>query len=144
VASQEDLLFAEVDRQLGEQRAHADSLASRAGLLIAATAVAASLLAGRLQNPKVVLGDSVLWGLGVAGLTGVLVLVMARLTVGPSPAQLGTWSSGGRHIGTLLAAKITTVEANGRALVRTEVMFYAQATATVASVGLLLLQARKG
>jgi len=141
----EDLLFAEVDRQLGEQRAHADALATRAGLLIAAASIAATLLAGRLQNPQAHVNALSLWALGVAGVAGVLVLCMARLLPGPSPGQLGTWSSGGSgQAGPLLAAKVTALESNARQLVRTEMVFYVQAVSTVASVGLMLVQVPKG
>ena len=50
-----DRLFAAVDARLAEQAARADALATRAGIMVAAIAVAASLLAGQVGSDSKVL-----------------------------------------------------------------------------------------
>lgn len=140
----QDLVFSEVDRQLVEQRAHADALATRAGLLIAAAAVAASLLAGRLQDATFEVSDMVLWTLGAAAGGGVAVFLLARLVAGPSPSQLGGWGSGTGTSNALLTAKILAVEGNSKALVRAELVLFLQAVSTIATLVFLLSAAKTG
>jgi hypothetical protein len=109
--------------------------------MVAAIAVAASLLAGQVG------GDStVLWAtytaLGAAALAGILVLCMARLTSGPSAAQLTLWGSqvDDQLMSELFAAKVLSVETNQAVLTRVEVLFYAQAAATVTATALTLIE----
>ena len=83
-------LFAAVDARLAEQAARADALATRAGVMVAAIAVAASLLAGQVGGESTVLWATYI-AVGAAALAGILVLCMARLTSGPSAAQLTLW-----------------------------------------------------
>jgi hypothetical protein len=132
-----DLLLSEIDRQLGEQRAHADALASRSGLMIAATALLTGLLAPSLQSSN---GNAkaALWMVGVAACAGILIFLMGRLVQGPSPSKIVGWLQGD-YERPLLDAKILAVEANKNALTRTEVMFAIQACTTVGGIVFLLL-----
>lgn len=135
-------LLAEIDRQLGEQRAQADAFATRSGLLIAATAVLSGVLSGVL-NSNDRLPTTLLWVLGGGAVAGVLVLCMSRIASGPSTLQLRVWMSHDRPADeAVLRAKLVTVEANSRALRRTEVMFLLQATATVVGVIIVAVQLR--
>lgn len=130
-------LLNEVDRQLGAQRAHADALATRSGVMIAATALLAGQLARSLKTYGVQ-GVAALWIIGIAACLGVLVLGMGRIASGPAPRQISEWAD--RDYGhPLLDAKLLAVEANQRALIRTELAFTAQAVSTVAGmVGLVV------
>jgi len=137
-----DHLLAEADRQLGEQRAQADAFATRSGLMIAATAVLTGLLARSLRNSDQAPG-SVLWIIGSAAVVGILVLVMSRLVLGPSPSQL---SRLGRDVSVneLFFAKLVAVEANSRALLRTELVFFLQAVTTVVGIVALIQTLQAG
>jgi hypothetical protein len=136
-----DRLFAAVEARLAEQAARADALATRAGIMVAAIAVAASLLAGQVGSDS-----KVLWAtyaaLGTAAMAGILVLCMARLTGGPSAAQLTLWGSqvDDQLMTELFAAKVLSVETNQAVLARVELLFYAQAAATAAATGLTLIE----
>jgi hypothetical protein len=136
-----DRLFAAVDARLAEQAARADALATRAGIMVAAIAVAASLLAGQVGSDS-----KILWAtyaaLGAAALAGILVLCMARLTSGPSAAQLTLWGSqvDDQLMSELFAAKVISVETNQAVLARVEVLFYVQAAATAAATALTLVE----
>lgn len=136
-AGDNDLLLGEIDRQLGAQRAHADALSTRSGTLIAATALLTGLLAPSLATSKGQ-AQAALWIIGVAACAGVAVLLMARLGLGPAPMLIVGWV-GQDFEQPLLQAKLIAVEANGRALLRTEVMFAIQAAATVGGIVFLVL-----
>lgn len=126
---------AEADRQLSEQRAQADAFATRSGLMTAATAllmgfVASSQNASDLSHP-------LLWIIGLAAVAGVLVLGMSRLLLGPSASELSRWSIEDQG-SALLDAKLLTLEANSRALLRTELVFSLQVFLTVAGIFLII------
>ena len=129
-----DRLFAAVEARLAEQTARADALATRAGIMVAAIAVATGHT------------SKVLWAtyaaLGTAAMAGILVLCMARLTGGPSAAQLTLWGSqvDDQLMSELFAAKVLSVETNQAVLARVEVLFYAQAAATAAATALTLIE----
>ena len=74
---------------------------------------------------------------------GVLVLLMGRLVTGPAATQIVGWTNADFER-PLLDAKILAVEANGRALIRTEVMFAIQAAASAGGIVLLVLALLKG
>lgn len=127
-------LLAEVDRQLGGQRAQADTFATRSGLLMAATAVLTGVLASVWETGDK-LPSFLLVALGGGALAGVLVLCMSRISGGPSTTQISLWMSQGAAIeGQLLQAKLLAIEANARAILRAEVLFFLQAAAAVAGV----------
>lgn len=135
-----NVLAPEVDRQLSDQRAQADAFASRSGLMIAATAVLTGVLAAVLDGGDH-LSPSLLWVIGGGAVAGVSVLCMSRIAVGPSTQQLTLWMSQGQPVEVLvLQAKLIAIEANGRALLRTEMMFFLQAAATIAGVGAVVVQ----
>ncbi|MGB3684785.1 MAG: hypothetical protein WA991_03065 [Ornithinimicrobium sp.] len=131
-------ILAEVDRQLGEQRARADALATRSGLLIAAATVLAGTVSGSaLTTSQLGLTP---WTLGASATLGVAVLLMGRLLMGPSPSQLGSLRdrASDEVAEQLLLSKLIAVEANVRVLDRTEVFLVLQAIGTVASSALLI------
>src|SRR4051794_33528865 len=81
-------LLTEVDRQLGEQRAQVDAFATRAGLMTAIMALLGVLLSGALQRSRLPAPPSLIWLIGAGAALGVLVFLMGRLIMGPSPSQL--------------------------------------------------------
>jgi hypothetical protein len=133
-------LLDEVDRQLGEQRAQADAFATRAGLMVAASAVLTTLLS-RTLSPQQPAPGAALWIIGGAAALGILVLSLSRLIPGPSPTQITRWSAETIVPPTaILDAKLLTIQANSRALVRTETVFGAQAVATLVGILMLILR----
>ncbi|TDE08376.1 hypothetical protein [Jiangella asiatica] len=134
-------LFREADTQLATQSARAEALATRSGTLVAAIAVAASLLAAVTDDDA---RGGWLWGafvfLGASAVTGILVLCMARLAPGPAATQLVRWAgtSDGDILGDLFAVKVLTVEANRAVLARVELMFYTQAVLAAVATGVTL------
>lgn len=121
----------EADRQLGEQRANADALASRAGLMLG---VSAALLAIAAEQATAIATSSKLgyWLVGIAAVLGVLIFWTARVSVGPSPSSLALTSPD-----ELVRAKVLLVEANSRVLLRVQVLFTGQVLLTIAGVAVL-------
>lgn len=142
-----DRLFAEVDLRLSWQQARADAFATRSGVMVAAIAVASSLLVTD-QGNKIGsrLLTAVLLTLGVAALAGIAVLCMARLGAGPPATQLAQWAgSSDRSAGEeLFVGKVLTVAANDSVLTRVEVVFYVQAVFTAVSTSLALYAIGRG
>ena len=133
-------LLDEVDRQLGEQRAQADAFASRAGLMVAASAVLTGLLS-RTSSPQQPAPGPVLWVIGGAAALGIIVLLLSRLILGPSPSQITRWSSENIIPPTaILDAKLLAIQTNSRALLRAETVFAAQAIATVVGIIMLIVK----
>jgi hypothetical protein len=149
LASLTDRLFSEVDRQLAEVRAFADGVATRAGLLVSASALTAGLLGSQLATIK----DewpaiAALVALGGATLFGIFVFAPG-LTAGPAAAALGNWagrtaSAGAAATNELYSAKLIALEANRRRLTIMRVLFYLQSMAVVISVIFALLAAGMG
>jgi hypothetical protein len=131
-------IAAEIDRQLAAQRAQVDSFATRAGVLLAAT----SLLTGLLSKDEAVPSYSV-WLVGVSSALGVLVLLLSRLTVGPSTSQIATWAQSWNALQeqALLDSKLVAIESNQRAALRTEGAFVLQALLTAGSVTSIVIHA---
>lgn len=127
---------AEVDRQLAAQRAQADSFASRSGVLLAAT----SLLTGFLAKSTTVPLWTV-WLVGISSVLGVIVLLLGRQIVGPSTSQLAAWAQRWTETTeqSLLDSKIVAIEANSRAILRTEVAFITQSLLTAAAVASIVI-----
>jgi len=110
--------------------------------MVASSSVLIAVSSGLLDRDTRV-GDPFLWAVGVAAVSGVLVLLMGRLATGPSPRQVAVWGEAAGDPGNpLLAAKLITIEANQQTLLRTEVVLWLQALATVLSLVLLALQIR--
>lgn len=81
-----DRMFAEVDRQLEAVRAQSEGIATRAGLLLSATALGAALVGALVKEmkPGVIVALAVL---GLASILGVAVVV-PQLAQGPVHAEL--------------------------------------------------------
>lgn len=122
-----DVLQTETDRQLGQQRTHADALATRAGVLIAVC----TLLIGPLHRDEP-LNSPVTWVLVATVIFGVVLLCMSRISTGPSPVALTGWVKDGSSEEYVLSAKILLIEANKHVLNRAEVIFWIQAAGTAA------------
>lgn len=137
-----DRLFSEVDRQLGEVRAAADGVATRAGLLISAAAVAATLLGARLPSLKGPLAIAALIVLGVATLIGGTVLT-PTLKPGPMPTALSAWfgEDPQRTLKELYGAKVLALEGNLRRLLVMRVLFYTQGVTVSVAIGLAIAAA---
>lgn len=124
----------EIDRQLVEQRASAEAIATRAGLMIASTAAllgfSAATAAQGSQQPSVAY-----WLIGIALLVGVIIFWMARLGVGPTPSAIAQMPDAD----TLMTSKLILVEANASVLTRVQVFFSLQVGLTIAGVVLLSL-----
>lgn len=136
-----DRVFAEVDRQLEHVRAQTEAVATRSGLLVATTAVAAAVLAARIQTGKFDVGNA-LWALGVAAVLGIFTLI-PYLRIGPDVVHLTTWgaaSSGTTATATteLYQAKLIALGANRTRLVVMTCAFYLQCLAVIVAVVLAL------
>jgi hypothetical protein len=138
-----DRLFEEVNRQLAESQARATSLATRAGLVLSAGAVAVGVLAAGL--PKAQGGIVVAFAvLGVAIVAGIVVL-LPDLPNGPSSTQLTGWSSNDLDaqvaVGALYLAKVGMLEAILRRLTLITYAFYLEAVTVTAAVVIALVVA---
>jgi hypothetical protein len=140
-ALDEERLHAELDRQLAEVRAACDGLATRSGLLVAATAAVAAVLAPRI-NPahhEILLVLTVV-ALGLATVAAVVTL-MPWLKLGPGTSSLAGWM-GRRPEGwassALYDSKMIILGANLNRLLVMRTFFAAQAIATVCAAGLAL------
>lgn len=136
-----DRLHAEADRQLAEVRAACDGLATRSGLLIAAAAAVAAIMAPRIQvGHHEILLVLALVALGVATLAAAVTL-MPWLKIGPRATSLASWASGGssgRTSSLLYDDKIVILTANLNRLLAMRIFFAVQALTTIAAVGLAL------
>jgi hypothetical protein len=137
----DDRLHAELDRQLAEVRAACDGLATRSGLLVAAIAAVAAVLAPRINpgNHWVLLVLTAV-ALGLATLSAVGTL-MPWLKVGPVTTWLASWMSGGSSATTsseLYVSKATILAANLNRLLVMRTLFAVQAITTISAVGLAL------
>lgn len=141
-ASKSDRLFAEVDRQLAEIRSAADGLATRAGIMMSATAVAAGVFSVSLTAQRNGLVVAALIMLGIATLVGTTVLVPA-MKFGPQASSLSNWSGTGSAdaIEQLYAAKLLALEANLARLALMRTAFYAQFSVVVLAIGLAVAAA---
>jgi hypothetical protein len=141
-ATSKDRLFAEVERQLAEVRATADGLATRAGVLLTGTALAAGLLAARLATLRSGLIVGAMIALGVATLAGGTVLV-PYLKLGSTAATLRGWfdEPATPTIKALYVAKVGALEANLRRLTVMRVFFYTQGVAVVVAIVLTIVAA---
>lgn len=137
----DDRLHAEVDRQLAEVRAACDGLATRSGLLVAAEAAVAALLAPRIDPARhEILLVLTIVALGVATLAAAVTL-MPWLLVGPVPMSLASWMSAGSSAVTssqLYTSKATILASNLNRLLVMRIFFAMQSVTTIAAVGLTL------
>jgi hypothetical protein len=135
VTTGHDRLFTEIDRQLADVRATADGLATRAGLLISASALAAGLLGTRLPMLKTGLAVVALIALGTASVFGAVVLVPG-LKVGPDVSTLSGWFGEAETptIKALYGAKLLALEGNRRRLAVMRTLFYAQGAFVVVAI----------
>ena len=137
----DDRLHAELDRQLAEVRATCDGLATRSGLLVAATAAIAAVVAPRIDPARhEILLVLLAVTLGIATLTAVVTL-MPSLKPGPERTSLASWMAEGpsaRSSRQLYDAKIVILGGNLDRLLTMRTLFATQAIATVCAVGLAL------
>lgn len=137
----DDRLHAELDRQLAEVRAACDGLATRSGLLVAAIAAVAAVLAPRI-NPahhEILLVLTAV-ALGVATLAA-LVTLMPWLKIGPLTMSLTSWMGQGASGTTsraLYDSKAIILAGNMDRLLTMRIFFSLQAIATACAVGLAL------
>jgi hypothetical protein len=138
----DDRLHAELDRQLAEVRAACDGLATRSGLLVAATAAVAAVFAPRIDPHRhEILLVLTAVALGIATVVAVVTL-MPWLKVGPLTLSLTSWMSGGASVRTssaLYDSKAIILGANLNRLLAMRIFFSVQAIATVCAVGLALV-----
>jgi hypothetical protein len=142
VTVHDDWLHGEVDRQLAEVRAACDGLATRSGLLIAATGVGATIIAARISagGRHEVLLVLTLVALGIASLAGAAAL-MPSLKVGPAATSLQRWMSGGSSPTTssqLYDSKLVLLTSNIERWLVIRILLAIQAIMTIAAVGLAL------
>jgi len=135
----DDRLHAELDRQLAEVRAACDGLATRSGLLVAAIAAVAAVLAPRINPARhEILLVLTAVALGVATLTAAVTL-MPWLKVGPDRTSLVLWMSGGASKSReLYISKAVILGANLNRLLVMRSSFALQAVTTICAVGLAL------
>jgi hypothetical protein len=140
-ADADELLHAELDRQLAEVRTACDGLATRSGLLVAAIAAVAAVLAPRI-NPAhheiLLVCTSIV--LGIATLAGVAT-ISPWLRVGPAGEVLQDWLRTTTSIDTpsaLYLSKNVILGANQRRMSVMRTIFLIQAIATIAAAGLAL------
>lgn len=125
-------IVAELDRQLSEQRATAESLSTRSGLIIAASAALIGFAAVTKTPPSSPWGY---WFLGFATVLGLTVFWASRVGIGPTLSVVVF-----RNDSDLLAdAKLLLVDANRTVLTRAQVFFTAQVIFTIAGVVSLAL-----
>lgn len=130
----------EIDRQLGEQRAHADALASRSGLMIGAIGLLSGFVGFTNQQSSIVVPPSFLWIASSSAILGVLVHLSGRILSGPSPSALGYMRSGNPDfVAPLEDAKMIALEANYKALTRTETIFALQAASAIAAIAIVVV-----
>jgi hypothetical protein len=122
----------EVDRQLGDQRAAAESLATRSGLMVAATAALLGIAATR--DAAAPMSPTGFWIIGGALLVGVVVFWMGRVGLGPSPSTVAL----APDAATLTHAKLILIEANNRTLARTQAAFAFQVFLTLTGLFVLV------
>jgi hypothetical protein len=142
VSAHDDRLHAEADRQLAETRAAYDGLALRSGLLVAAGAAIAAILAPRVRaGHHEVLLVLALIAFGLSTLAAAVTL-MPWLRIGPLATSLASWAAGGsseRTSSLLYDAKLVILMANLSRLLAARIFFSIQALATVVAVGLALV-----
>jgi len=137
----DDLLHAELDRQLTEVRAACDGVATRSGLLVAAISAAALLLGPRIDPAHhVILLVVTALMLGIATLCAVATLV-PWLKTGPDRGLLEKWMSKGSSEKTsrkLYTSKATILGGNLDRLTTMRIFFAVQGITTILAVGLAL------
>ena len=134
----DDRLHDEVDRQLGEIRSDCDGLAARAGVLLTATGILASIVAARFDKvPKLrpTLAGALL-ALGIALTLGILTVV-PWLRIAPRASFLQRWMSVGsssRTSSLLYDAKVALLAGGAMRLLVMRTFFVLQAIATIVSI----------
>jgi hypothetical protein len=136
----EEHLHAELDRQLAEVRASCDGLATRSGLLVAATAAVTAVLGPRIDPARhVILLVLTAVALAIAIVTAVITL-MPQLKEGPERIKLAGWikKPSAETSQQLYDAKLIILSGNQDYLIKMRTLFATQAVATVCAAGLAL------
>jgi hypothetical protein len=147
LATLSDRLFTEVDRQLPEVRTYTDAVATRAGLLISANALAASLLGSRISTKDAgAMAITAIAAFGLSALFGLFVFAPSLIS-GPNVSSLATWAGAVGAGPTadankdLYGSKLVALEANLNRLTIMRVMFYLQGLAVIVAVTSALIVA---
>jgi hypothetical protein len=128
-----DRMFDEADRQLAEVRDEANGIATRAGLLVSVTALAAAVFAADLDTLHS--GEIVTFVLLGAALLAALAAVTAYLKPGPDALSLKDWAADAPgNEGALYVAKLTQLSGNRTRLVVMRLAFYLQVVTVIAAV----------
>jgi hypothetical protein len=134
----DDRLHAEVDRQLGEIRSDCDGLATRAGVLLTATGIVATIVAARFDKvPKLrpTLAGALL-ALGIAVTFGILTVV-PWLRIAPRASLLQRWmsvASSPRTSSLLYDTKVALLAGGAVRLLVMRTFFVLQALATIVTI----------
>ena len=135
-----EVVLAELDRQLEEVREQCSGLATRAGIGVTATAVAAALFVEKMEKVKT--GEVMallLFGVATVAALGALV---PTLSPGPRVSQLAIWAistPASRSISELFTAKATLLEGNRTRLRLMTWAFYLQALLVITAVTVALI-----
>jgi hypothetical protein len=133
VADPLDRLFDEADRQLAEVRDEANGIATRAGLLVSVTALAAAVFAADLD--AIHSGEIITFVLLGVALLAPLLTVVSRLEPGPDELSLKGWAEDPPANETVLyGAKLIQLRANRTRLAVMTREFYLQVGAVIAAV----------
>jgi len=137
----DELLHAELDRQLAEVRAACDGLATRSGLLIAGVAAVAAVFAVRVDPKHHVILLVVTAVAFAAAIVAAFFTIYPGLAIGPVPVELQDWirtaSEPDRPI-QLFLAKNAMLDANKDRMGVMRIWFVIQGIATIATVVLAL------
>jgi hypothetical protein len=133
-------LHGEIDRQLADVRAACDGLATRSGLLIAASGVAAAVFAPRVQvghHQSLLVVTLLIFA--IATLSGGIILV-PWLQVGPRPTSLAGWVVVPTQAtsAALYDTKLTVLDGNLGRMQLMRIFLVIQAVTTLSAVGLAL------
>jgi hypothetical protein len=137
----DELLHAELDRQLAEVRTSCDGLATRSGLLIAAVAAVAAVFAVRV-DPKHHLILLIFTAIAFAAtILAAFFTIYPGLVVGPVTQELQDWirtASAPDRATQLFLAKNTILGGNQQRMGIMRTWFLIQGIATIATVVLAL------
>jgi DNA-binding transcriptional LysR family regulator len=143
VTTRDDRMFNELDRQLEDVREQASALAGRSTLILAVTAVAATVLSSRIQRESADYSLA-LWPLGVA-LIASIVSMAPNLKLGPLNAELArlalSTTPAAQAVSQLYYVKLATLEANKTRLAVATWAFYVTLVAAVVAIVMALIVA---
>lgn len=142
MAGYDDLVHAEIDRQLSEVSTACDALATRSGTLLAVAGVGVTILASHIdKNRHVVLLTLAIVALGIATIAAAGAL-LPSLKVGPRASSLANWMSDSpspRNSTQLYDSKLVILTSNMDRLLALRVLVAIQVISTFVAVMLTLV-----